>query len=115
MATAEAVAGVTCLAATGIGVVAIAVLHVLPTGLSPAHSAVSQYGITRYRLGYRVQTIAFAVAGGAAAAGLAEAVPGRAPALIALLTVFVVARAIISWYPMDEPGGEPTNHGRMHG
>jgi hypothetical protein len=79
------------------------------------HNAVSQYGITRSRLGYRVQTIAFAVAGAAAAVGLAEAAPGRARALIALIIVFALARLVISWFPMDEPGAEPTGHGRMHG
>jgi hypothetical protein len=106
---------VTCLAATAVGVGAVVVLHVLPTGLSPMRNAVSQYGITRYRLGYRVQTIAFAVAGGAAAVGLADAAPGRARALIALILVFVLARLVISWFPMDEPGSETTNSGRMHG
>jgi hypothetical protein len=83
--------------------------------LSPMRNAGSQYGITRDRLGYRIQTIAFAVAGAAAAVGLAEAAPGRARAVIALLIVFALARLVISWFPMDEPGGEPTNHGRMHG
>jgi hypothetical protein len=78
-------------------------------------NAVSQYGITRYRLGYRVQTIGFAVAGAAAAVGLADAVPGRAPALVALVVIFALARLVISWFPMDEPGGERTNHGSMHG
>jgi hypothetical protein len=112
---AEVAAGVTCLAATAVGVGAMVVLHVLPTGLSPMRNAVSQYGITRYRLGYRLQTIALAVAGGAAAVGLAEAAPGRARALIAIILVFVLARLVISWFPMDEPGGEPTNNGRMHG
>jgi hypothetical protein len=103
------------LAATAVGVVAVAVLHVLPTGLSPIRNAVSQYGITRYRLGYRIQTIAFAVAAVAAAVGLAEAAPGRARALIALVIVFALARSVISWFPMDEPGSEPTNSGRVHG
>jgi hypothetical protein len=112
---AEVAAGVTCLAATAVGVGAVIVLHILPTGLSPMRNAVSQYGITRYRLGYRVQTIAFAVAGAAAAIGLAEAAPGRARALIALILVFVLARLVISWFPMDEPGGKLTNTGRMHG
>jgi hypothetical protein len=111
----ETVAGVTCLAATAVGVGAMIVLHVLPTGLSPIRNAVSQYGITRYRLGYRVQTIAIGVAGVAAAVGLAKAAPGRARALIALILVFAIARFVISWFPMDEPGSEPTNHGRMHG
>jgi hypothetical protein len=106
---------VTCLAATAVSVGAIVVLHVLPTGLSPMRNAVSQYGITRYRLGYRIQTIALAVAGAAAAVGLAEAAPGRARALIALVIIFALARLVISWFPMDEPGGERTNHGSMHG
>jgi hypothetical protein len=106
---------VTCLAATAVSVGAIVVLHVLPTGLSPMRNAVSQYGITRYRLGYRIQTIALAVAGAAAAVGLAEAAPGRALALIALVTIFALARLVISWFPMDEPGGKRTNHGSMHG
>jgi Protein of unknown function (DUF998) len=106
---------VTCLAAAAVGLGAVVVLHVLPTGLSPMRNAVSQYGITRYRLGYRVQTIAFAVAASAAAVGLAEAAPGRARALIALLVIFALARLVISWFPMDEPGSAPTNTGRMHG
>jgi hypothetical protein len=115
VSTSETAAGVVCLGATGIAVGALVVLHVLPTGLSPMRHAVSQYGITRYRLGYRVQTIGFAVAGAAAAVGLAEAAPGRARALIALILVFALARLVISWFPMDEPGAESTNHGRMHG
>lgn len=31
------------------------ILHLLPTGLSPVRNAVSQYGITRYRQGYRIE------------------------------------------------------------
>lgn len=115
MPSAETVAGAVCLAATTVAVGALVVLHVLPTGLSPMHNAVSQYGISRYRLGYRVQTISFGVAAAAAAVGLADAAPGRARALIALIVVFALARLVISWFPMDEPGGEHTNHGRMHG
>jgi len=115
MSHGEVAAGVTCLAATAVSVGAIVVLHVLPTGLSPMRNAVSQYGITRYRLGYRIQTIALAVAGAAAAVGLAEAAPGRARALIALVIIFALVRLVISWFPMDEPGGERTSHGSMHG
>jgi uncharacterized protein DUF998 len=115
VSTAETAAGAICLGATAVAVGALVVLHLLPTGLSPMHNAVSQYGITRYRLGYRVQTISFGVAGAAAAVGLAEAAPGRAHALIALVVVFALARLVISWFPMDEPGGEHTNHGQLHG
>jgi hypothetical protein len=34
---------------------------------------------------------------------------------VALLLLFAVARLVISWFPMDEPGTDPTQHGRMHG
>ncbi len=62
-----------------------------------------------------LQTIAFAVAGAAAAVGLAKAAPGRARSVIALVVIFALARLVISWFPMDEPGSERTNHGTMHG
>ena len=115
MATVETAAGVVCLAATAVGVGAVVVLHMLPTGLSPVRNAVSQYGITRYRLGYRVQTISLGVAGAAAAVGIAEAAPGRGRFVLVVLGVFAVARLAISWFPMDAPGSEPTSDGRAHG
>ena len=115
MATVETAAGVVCLAGTAVGVGAVVVLHVLPTGLSPVRNAVSQYGITRYRLGYRVQTISLGVAGAAAAVGIAEAAPGRGRFVLVVLGVFAVARLAISWFPMDAPGSEPTSDGRAHG
>lgn len=90
-------------------------LHLLPTGLSPLHNAVSQYGITRYRLGYRIQTISLGVAGAAAAVGIAKAAPGRGRLVLVVLGVFAVARLAISWFPMDPPGSEPTSDGRNHG
>jgi Protein of unknown function (DUF998) len=115
VANVETAAGVVCLAATAVGVGAIVVLHLLPTGLSPMRNAVSQYGITRYRLGYRIQTISLGVAGAAAAVGIAEAAPGRGRLVLVLLGVFAVARLAISWFPMDAPGSEPTSDGRAHG
>jgi uncharacterized protein DUF998 len=115
MSNGETAAGVVCLGATAVAVGALVVLHLLPTGLSPMHNAVSQYGITRYRLGYRVQTIGFAVAGAAAAVGLAEAAPGRGRVVLVLLGVFAVSRLAISWFPMDAPGSEErTSDGRTH-
>jgi hypothetical protein len=115
VATVETAAGVVCLAGTAVGVGAVVVLHMLPTGLSPVRNAVSQYGITRYRLGYRVQTISLGVAGAAAAVGIAEAAPGRGRFVLVVLGVFAVARLAISWFPMDAPGAELTSDGRAHG
>jgi hypothetical protein len=101
-------------AGLAVGLAALVTLHVLPTGLSPLHNAVSQYGITSYRTGYRVQTIAYAVAGLGAALGVTT-LPGSAGLLVALCAVFAASRAAISWFPMDPPGGERTTTGRRHG
>lgn len=110
------VAGVVTLLALAATVASLVYLHVAPTGLSPAHSAVSQYGITSFRGGYRAATIAFAVAGVALAAGLTTAIRGHDRIqVVVLLLVFALARALISWYPMDVPGAQRTSTGRAHG
>ena len=97
-----------------VGLAALTVLHLLPTGLSPVRNAVSQYGITPYRAGYRVQTIAYGVAGIGAALGLAT-FPGPVTVVVALCAVFAAARLSISWFPMDHPGSPRTESGRRHG
>lgn len=113
MTTAAGVVSLTALAAV---VASLVYLHLAPTGLSPARNAVSQYGITRFRSGYRAATIAFAVCGLALAIGIAGAISGHGRAqVIGLLIVFAAARAVISWYPMDAPGAERTATGRTHG
>lgn len=96
------------------GVGALVALQLLPTGLSPMRNAVSQYGISRYRTGYRVQAIAFALAGAGAALGLSD-LPQPSRAAVFLFVVFALARAAISWFRMDQPGTEPTATGRRHG
>ena len=82
------VAGVIALAALAATVASLGYLHLAPTGLSPIRTAVSEYGITRFRAGYRAATIAFAVAGAALAVGIDRAVGSRASAVIALLAIF---------------------------
>jgi hypothetical protein len=97
-------------------VVSLTYLHLAPTGLSPLRNAVSQFGITEYRAGYRAATVALAVAGLGAAIGLDKSLhEGGIGVVVALLVVFAVARAIISWFPMDEPGGPRTPTGHNHG
>lgn len=103
------------LVATAVALVALIVLHVLPTGLSPANDPVSQYGITRYRHGYRVLTLALGGAGLSAAALVAIAYPPQQRSVIvALLTAFGLCRLAISWWPMDAPGEPRSNRGTVH-
>ena len=110
------IAGVVALASLAVVVAALAYLHLAPTGLSPLRSAVSQYGITPYRLGYRVATIAFALAAVALAVGLASGAGAheQASLVVALLVLFALTRALISWFPMDAPGRTRTRIGARH-
>lgn len=95
---------------------ALGYLHMVPSGLSPVRNAVSQYGISEYRMGYRVATITFAISGVALAVALNDATNDRDSATFRLLIVFAVARAVISWFPMDPPGTSPrTRTGIAHG
>lgn len=110
-------AGVIALVALGTVIASLGYLHLAPTGLSPVRNAVSQYGITPFRAGYRVATIAFALAALALALGLHRALRGNGHLrlVIALLIVFAIARALISWFPMDAPGTPRTTTGGRHG
>lgn len=111
-----AIAGVISLIALGVVVASLGWLHLQPTGLSPVRNAVSQYGITAFRAGYRVATIAFGLAGLALAVGIDRATPGSGASLvIALLAIFALARGAISWFPMDAPGQPRTSTGTIHG
>jgi hypothetical protein len=109
------VAGVVSLLALAVVVASLTYLHIEPTGLSPVRNAVSQYGITPFRAGYRVATIAFAVAGLALAVGIGQAIHGRGRVVVILLVIFAVARGLISWFPIDAPGTERTSTGQTHG
>ena len=109
-------AGVVALVALAAVVASLTYLHLEPTGLSPVRNAVSQYGITDFKPGYRAATIAFAIAGIALATALHRELSGHGAKLVLLLLVlFAIARAAISWFPMDAPGTERTSTGSMHG
>jgi len=110
-----AAAGLIALLALAVTAASLGYLHLAPTGLSPVRNAVSQYGITPFRAGYRVATIAFGAAGVALAVGIGLAIGRRGEAVAALLIVFAIARAVISWFPMDAPGADRTATGQMHG
>ncbi len=109
------VTGSIAIAGTASCLLTLVVLHVLPTGLSPLTNPVSQYGITSYRLGYRVQTIAMGIAAIAAAIGISKLSIRGGPLVVVLLVIFGAARLAISWFPMDVPGAARTEPGRRHG
>lgn len=113
--TAE-IAGVVSLAGLAGVIGSLGYLHLAPTGLSPVHNAVSQYGITEYRLGYRVATVSFGIAGIALAIGLHATLltPGTS-VVVTLLAIFAAGRFVISWFPMDAPGTPRTPTGQVHG
>jgi hypothetical protein len=113
--TVEVAAGAITLVGTGGCAVALAALHLLPTGMSPLSNAVSQYGITAYKTGYRIQTIAMGIAALAAAVGLSDAKLHGEELTVVLLVIFGAARLAISWSPMDDPNGPRTETGRRHG
>lgn len=97
-----------------VALLALIVVHALPTGLDPRRDPVSQYGITRFRAWY------WTAAAGASLAGLGGAlffVAGRsaiALVTVVLLLVFAAARAMIGFFPMDAPGDPRTGTGRTH-
>ena len=66
-----AVLCVVALAGVAVTLGALVVLHLAPSGLSPLRDPVSAYGISRFSLLYRAQTLGTAVS----AAALAVALP----------------------------------------
>ena len=109
------IAGVIILIGLAVTVASLAWLHARRTGFSWVRNAVSEYGITPFRSGYRVATIAFGVAGLALAIGIDRAITGHGNAgVVALLVVFAAARGAISWFPMDAPAAPRTSTGVIH-
>jgi hypothetical protein len=106
-----AVAGLVCVAASAVVLVA---LHVVPTGLNPIRYAVSDYGWTSYGAGYR----AMVVLQGLGAILIAVAVGQLADAAeLGWLYVYGVVRLLISRFMIDrepEGVGSLTRTGRVH-
>jgi hypothetical protein len=95
-----ALLGLVCVVASAVILVA---LHVLPTGLDPIRYAVSDYGWTRFSLGYR----AMVVLQGSGALLIAYAL-GQATNASSLVWLFVygVVRLLIAGFMTDrEPEG----------
>ena len=108
------VAGILTLAALAVGVASLVYLHAVPSGLSPFSHPVSEYGITKYRNGYRTAAVSFGVSGIGAGVALAASLGQAASLTIFFLGVFAVSRLAIGWYPMDAMGTRATRTGVTH-
>jgi hypothetical protein len=97
-----------------VAVAALVALHIVPSGLSPLRDPVSAYGISRWRALYGVQTVATAVAALALAGLLLAAGTPAAIAAVIALVALALARAPISWVPMDAANAPRTATGRRH-
>ena len=106
-----ALVGLICVAGSG---VILVVLHLVPTGLDPIRYAVSDYGWTRYHLGYR----AMVVLQGAGAILIAIGLDRETDAAsLGWLYVYGVVRLLVSQFMTDrEPEGlrSLTRTGRIH-
>ncbi len=106
-----AVAGLVCVAASG---VILVVLHVLPTGLDPIHYAVSDYGWTAYGAGYRAMVVLQGVGGILIAVALGRETDAS---YLGWLYTYGVVRLLISGFMIDRDAeglGSLTRRGRVH-
>ena len=95
-----ALVGLICLATSGVVLIA---LHVLPTGLDPIRYAVSDYGWTRFTIGYRAMVVLQGVGAILIAVGLGQETDATE---LGWLYVYGVVRLLISGFMTDrEPEG----------
>ena len=106
-----ALLGLICVAASAVILIA---LHLLPTGLNPIRYAVSDYGWTRYSLGYRSMVVLQGIGAILIAFGLGQDTDASS---LGWLYVYGVVRLLIAGFMTDrEPEGlrSLTRTGRIH-
>lgn len=96
-----------------VGLVCLAVLHLLPSGHHPIQDALSEYGTGHYRVLYQAGEIARGLAGELLTAALAY---NGDIALYGLLwlAVYSLVRILIAWFPGNLPGAARTRSGHVH-
>ena len=102
---------VVVLVALAVAVVLLVRLHTLPTGLSPARDAVSDYGTTRWHALYRGQAIALGVAGIALAIKLGSDTDAGS---LLWLWLYGASRIAIAGFMTDRDPPPFTREGRIH-
>jgi hypothetical protein len=106
-----ALLGLLCVASSAVVLIA---LHVLPTGLDPVRYAVSDYGWTRYHVGYRALVVLQGLGAILIAIGLGQETDARS---LGWLYVYGVVRILVAGFMTDrEPQSllSLTWPGRVH-
>ena len=106
-----ALVGLICVATSGAILIA---LHLVPTGLDPIRYAVSDYGWTRYHLGYRTMVVLQGVGAILIAVGLGQETDVQS---LGWLYVYGVVRVLVAGFMTDrEPESlfSLTRTGRVH-
>jgi hypothetical protein len=98
-----------------IQLLALVVLHVLPTGYKPVRDAVSDYGVGPFRGWFWLQAVSGGLACLLLAIALAQLHPFSPTQAIVALIVTAVARLLIPFFATDQGGNRfQTTHGIVH-
>lgn len=103
------------LIASAIFVLAILILHFLPTGVDPLVSGISFYALTRYGFLLGLAVILIGVSGIALSLAMwpmVRSTVGRIGLL--LLIAWGLSAILAGLFPLDAPGATPTLSGRIH-
>jgi len=107
--------GIVAAAFAAVQVLALIVLHVLPTGYDPVRDAVSDYGVGPYRIWFWLQVVAGGLACVFLAIALAQLQPFTPVQPVIALLVTAVARFLIPFFATDQGGDRfQTAHGVVH-
>jgi hypothetical protein len=101
--------------AAAVELFALITLHLLPTGYSPVHDAVSDYGVGPYRAGFWVQVLAGGVAALALGIALDQLHPFTPHLVVVMLILAAAARFVLPFFPTDQAGSRfQTLRGTIH-
>lgn len=100
---------------TGIFVLAILILHFLPTDVNPMISGISFYALTQFGFLLSLAIFSVGVSGIALSLALWSVITSTAGRIgLLLLIAWGLATFLAGLFPLDPPGATPTLSGRIH-
>jgi len=100
---------------TAIFVLAILILHILPTGVNPLISGISFYALSRYGYLFGLAIILIGISGMALSLALWPVVGSTAGRIgLLLLIAWGLTTILAGLFPLDAPGAAPTLSGKIH-
>lgn len=106
---------ITSLITAAIFVLAIAILHFLPTGVNPIVSGISFYALSRYGFLLNLAVFSVSVSGIALSLALLPVKPSTSGRIgLLLLIAWGLTGFLVGLFPVDAPGATPTLPGRIH-